>query len=93
MIKRWLSSVVVRTRRSFTWEYRDGKPSGYCDAVELTGRRKPFPICGIRHGMINRQYRCLDCGHVGWSRHIDLERLEGSGPKARTRRRRGDGEQ
>jgi hypothetical protein len=89
MIKRRLFLAARRGRRSFTWEYRDGKGSGYCDAVTLTGRRKPFPTCGIRHGMINREYRCSDCGHVGWSRHTDLERLEGAGPKARTRGRDG----
>lgn len=91
MVKRWLSfsEVVVRTQRSFTWKYLDGKASGYADAVTLTGRRKKHSTCGIRHGMISREYRCSDCGHVGWSRHIDLEALPDAGPKARTRRQGG----
>jgi hypothetical protein len=48
--------------------------------VELTGRTKPSPrrkhhTLGLRSTMTLREYRC-SCGHVGWSNHIDLERME-----------------
>jgi hypothetical protein len=29
-----------------------------------------------RSDWTSRQYRCEDCGHVGWSTHYDLKRLE-----------------
>jgi hypothetical protein len=47
--------------------------------VEATGRTKP--VYGKRGR--NRpprstgtyyEYRCIVCGHVGWSRHVDVER-------------------
>jgi len=28
---------------------------------------------GSRMGRAAREYRCNDCGHVGWSKHVDLE--------------------
>jgi predicted RNA-binding Zn-ribbon protein involved in translation (DUF1610 family) len=89
MVKWQLTSATVATRGSYLWRYLNGKASGYADAVTLTGRRKKHSTCGIRHGMISREYRCSDCGHVGWSRHIGLEALPDAGPKARTRRRGG----
>lgn len=51
---------------------------GWIDRVELTGRtRKTKPgTAGSRNSLHRREYRCLDCGHVGWSRHIDLEYKE-----------------
>jgi anti-sigma factor RsiW len=53
------------------WEHRRGYD------LEVTGRsrarrRAAFERRGIR--MIRRwviEYRCRECGHVGWSRHID----------------------
>lgn len=27
-----------------------------------------------RWGHVAREYRCLDCGHIGWSRHPDVGR-------------------
>ncbi len=27
---------------------------------------------------VSRQYRCEDCGHVGWSTHVALKRIEAS---------------
>lgn len=45
--------------------------------VTLTGRTKPNPS-RRRNGRVSdllREYRC-SCGHVGWSSHCDLERME-----------------
>ncbi len=35
---------------------------------KMTGRGSP------RHNDLALQYRCLDCGHVGYSKHKDLAR-------------------
>jgi hypothetical protein len=46
-------------------------------AVRLTGREKKRRSGGINHhgwGKVAYEYRC-SCGHIGWSRHPDLERL------------------
>ena len=48
-------------------------------AVTLTGRKRARMSRGLqvgRHGHVSREYKCSDCGHVGWSRHNDLERTE-----------------
>lgn len=45
--------------------------------VTLTGRTRPAPSPGRGHprkSRLSREYRC-SCGHVGWSCHIDLERM------------------
>ncbi len=52
---------------------------GRSDRVELTGRERPYRSSGysargIRSTGVAREYRCLDCGHVGWSAHVDLAR-------------------
>lgn len=42
-----------------------------------TGRSRPRRSQGMnyRHwGKIAYEYECLDCGHVGWSRHPDVAR-------------------
>jgi len=49
--------------------------------VKLTGRKKPLSRSqqgtgGARVSQERREYECLDCGHVGWSRHKDLEHKE-----------------
>lgn len=49
--------------------------------VELTGRTRPNGAkkghaLGVRSTLISREYRCRDCGHVGWSSHVDLQRRE-----------------
>lgn len=51
---------------------------GFIDRVRLTGRTKPT---GHHRGNgrstnTQREYRCLDCGHVGWSCHVDLVAVE-----------------
>lgn len=50
--------------------------------VELTGKLKPVPLGrgGSCVSFTRYQYRCLDCDHVGWSRHLKLleqARLQG----------------
>lgn len=43
-----------------------------------TGRTKPRgrnDKGGMRTTTRMIEYRCLDCGHVGWTKHIDAERL------------------
>lgn len=45
--------------------------------LEATGRVRPLPSSrrcnmGSRVLPFEAEYRCLDCGHVGWSRHADL---------------------
>lgn len=49
--------------------------------VELTGRTRDESRLRRKHGRgggrmsrTSREYRCLTCGHVGWSAHVDLER-------------------
>jgi hypothetical protein len=40
----------------------------------LTGRtRGPYGNRGQRMDKFAREYKC-DCGHTGWSRHVDLAR-------------------
>lgn len=48
------------------------------DRYELTGKERPQLSSGInlRHwGGTAYQYRCLDCGHVGWSRHPSVKHV------------------
>lgn len=53
---------------------RSGRQPGY--SVKLTGRSKAMPPgrTGIRNSARSREYTCNDCGYIGWSRHVDLER-------------------
>lgn len=49
--------------------------------VTLTGRTKPYKppsgsSLGARSTLTSREYEC-SCGHVGWSNHVALERMEG----------------
>lgn len=44
-----------------------------------TGKTKPLPKSatrsrGARIVHFLAEYRCVTCGHRGWSRHIDIER-------------------
>lgn len=49
--------------------------------LEATGRTKPVPRkrwgsqIGVRQTNRLIEYRCLTCSHVGWSQHVDGERL------------------
>ena len=45
--------------------------------VNLTGRTRDANRRGDAGGGSDidaREYECLTCGHIGWSRHIDLKR-------------------
>ncbi len=45
---------------------------------ETTGKTRKQLSAGSNYhgwGRIAYQYRCLDCKHVGWSRHPDVERV------------------
>jgi hypothetical protein len=47
-------------------------------SIKLTGRTKPNKNTTNLHprtSTVSREYRC-QCGHVGWSTHKDLERME-----------------
>jgi predicted RNA-binding Zn-ribbon protein involved in translation (DUF1610 family) len=57
---------------------------GRLNRVKLTGKAKPT---GHNRGNgrstnAQREYRCLDCGHTGWSCHIDLAKAALSKLKA-----------
>lgn len=46
---------------------------GWASCVRLTGRKRPHRgKAGARNSYIDREYTCLDCGHTGWSCHIEL---------------------
>jgi hypothetical protein len=47
---------------------------GEIDRLQLTGRVRsvPFGRGGSRVVFTRYEYTCLDCGHVGWSRHYDV---------------------
>ena len=49
--------------------------SGHGYVARLTGRTKPNKSRrrGTRASKLSREYKCEDCGHVGWSSHKDLE--------------------
>jgi hypothetical protein len=52
------------------------REKGY--ALEATGRTRPRRgrlSGGARTTNREIEVRCLDCGHVGWTKHIDAERL------------------
>ncbi len=64
-------------RRHGTREYfgeRRTSGRGLVDRVMLTGRKRKAPPGGggPRNSNYRREYICIDCEHVGWSRHIDL---------------------
>lgn len=55
--------------------------TGWANCVTLTGRKRPHRgKAGARNSFIDREYTCLDCGHTGWSCHIDLAKLAGDHP-------------
>ena len=54
---------------------------GWLGRVELTGRaRRHRGKSGARNAHIDREYRCSDCGHVGWSCHVELADKAGESP-------------
>lgn len=53
-------------------------PVGTRSFVDLTGKKRALNDgrASIRNSTHTRQYRCVACKHVGWSRHIELQWLE-----------------
>jgi len=46
-----------------------------------TGRFRAVRYHGIRQTNRKIEYRCKDCGHTGWTQHIDAERLVAVSPR------------
>lgn len=72
-----ISFKCQELRRTY---YKDQGREARRHTVTLTGRTKPYPrrygiMRGHRSTDTSREYRCA-CGHVGWSAHSDLERME-----------------
>lgn len=69
-----------KCRQGWNRLYHEGvfKYPGTASRVQLTGRMRqknlgsPGRYIYARNGAIAREYKCLDCGHVGWSTHSDL---------------------
>lgn len=53
-------------------------PCGAKTHVRLTGRKKKLDDGNARGRSTkwSREYICRDCGHKGWSRHIDLQDID-----------------
>ncbi len=64
-----LTLKCYHCRKSIPWR------QSYTVELEATGRTKPTTRRGIRQTNRKIEYRCLKCGHVGWTQHIDAERL------------------
>ena len=66
-------------RRSYTKDFcitmNIPANTGTRSRVRLTGRERWGAHTTTRHGGVVREYRCLDCGHIGWSAHLDLARV------------------
>ena len=59
-------------RKETSWRLLSDR--GWVDRIELTGVERNRSRASVRHGTVLRQYRCLDCKHVGFSAHNDLDR-------------------
>ena len=69
----WFKCPVARSTTRRLGIHRKGGRN-----YQLTGQRRP-KLCagatGLRSdGRFVYQFKCLDCGHVGWSRHIEVAR-------------------
>ena len=70
--------VCWRGRQTWKWEDKMRHVRMF-DNITLTGRTRPYKspkgsALGVRSTLTSREYRC-ECGHVGWSNHVDLERM------------------
>lgn len=63
-----ISFRCAKCRRRDDWR----NPSSKGRRVRLTGRNKWKGKRSARHTSVYLEYECLDCGHIGWSSHIDL---------------------
>lgn len=76
--------------------YRDYDNPQHADRgcqLAATGRIRPLTSQQFGHNSSGRalhyraEYRCLDCGHIGWSRHVQMEYyLRGAGYQVPKRR-------
>ena len=71
------SPIFFRCTRCKKYSTRTSAKRGM--NYEATGNVRPAPTRkhharGIRSANHSYEYRCLDCGHVGWSTHNDVER-------------------
>jgi hypothetical protein len=66
----WLRCAKCRKSRTF-------RPDRTGANLEATGRTKPLRGHHSGYRCTNRQieYRCRECGHIGWTKHMDAERL------------------
>lgn len=60
--------------------HRSWRPARCGMNLKATGKERPLSKAQLGNGgarvmMRQVQYECLDCGHVGWSRHKDAGRL------------------
>ncbi len=64
------------------------KTNSWRDAcrLEATGRFRPMPHKAIRQTWRKVEYRCLECGHVGWTQHYMAEMLLSALDRAADRR-------
>lgn len=75
----WFQCSACRLAKGAVYERTTARQrdSGRTNRVELTGRKRETRILeSQRSDTHTREYRCLDCGHVGWSRHTDLKYKE-----------------
>lgn len=65
----WLRCAKCRKTGRDQGQFREG--------LVATGRTKPLATHhrGFRSTNRRIEIRCLDCGHVGWTKHIDAETL------------------
>lgn len=56
--------------------WRPKSDRGWIGCVKLTGRKRRGRRAGPRADIWRREYRCMDCGHVGWSNHVELKQLD-----------------
>ena len=67
-------------KRKYSYSLSLGRRRDTGTHLESTGRtrRGRYPrghIHGIRQTDRQIEYRCLDCGHIGWTQHSDGEAL------------------
>jgi hypothetical protein len=69
-----LHFFCVKCRKGRGWDGRQSNRRGW--NVVRTGRTKPYNggNLGTRGLDTFHEYKCPDCGHVGWSRHVDIAR-------------------
>lgn len=73
-----LRCAMCKKRRGYS--LRRDESSNIGTNLVATGKTKPVKrdghhTHGIRQANQRIEYRCTDCGHIGWSRHTDAERL------------------